>query len=64
MMTRFLVKQTVPRSGVSAGGGDTDENNSSGSGGRAACRYVTIPPEHVTRCDQADVTDDNGVSGV
>lgn len=40
-----------------------DGNNSAGLRDRDACRYVTIPPEHVTRCDQRNVADDIGVSG-
>lgn len=54
----------VSASTLSVGDRNTDGKKSSGRGDRPACRYVTIPPEHVSRCDQGDVADDNGVSSV
>lgn len=60
--THFVVAQTVSGSELSPGDRNTDDKNSPGRGGRPPCRYVTIPPKHVSRCDQGDVADDDGVS--
>lgn len=65
MVTDVLNTQMVSASTLSVGDRNTDDDKkSSGRGDRPACRYVTIPPEHVSRCDQGDVADDNGVSSV
>eukprot|EP00903_Cladosiphon_okamuranus_P007102 g6901.t1 len=52
----------APGSETSAGERDTDED-SAGRGVRPGCHYVTLPPEHVSRCDQADVADEHGTGG-